>query len=63
VKKERRWMKSVLATSAEIAVAEIAAAAPWLRGQRRRPAALRLPAALPVQARTPGPLNRAIAAR
>lgn len=40
MKKERRWLKSVIAASLEAPVA-----LPWQRGTRRKPAALR---ALPV---------------
>jgi len=36
MKKQPRWMKSVLAASTEPQVA-----LPWARGQRRRPAALK----------------------
>lgn len=36
MKKQPRWMKSVLAASAEPQVA-----LPWARGQRRRPTALK----------------------
>lgn len=42
MKKQPRWMKSVLAASAEPQVA-----LPWARGQRRRPAALKPVAAKP----------------
>ena len=41
MKKERRWMKSVIAASNEVQVV-----LPWARGTRRRPAALK-PAAKP----------------
>ncbi len=50
MKKERRWLKSVLAASAEPQVAM-----PWQRGARRRPEAMKA-AAVPGRA-------RAIAAR
>ncbi len=36
MKKERRWLKSVIAASLEAPVAM-----PWQRGSRRKPAALR----------------------
>jgi hypothetical protein len=50
MKKERRWMKSVLAASTEVQVAM-----PWARGARRRPQAMKPAAAQPV--------SRALAAR
>jgi hypothetical protein len=56
MKKERRWMKSALATSVEVL-----AIAPWARGQRRRPEALRI--AVPATSLRPSPLARALAAR
>jgi hypothetical protein len=40
MKKERRWMKSAIAASAEPQVA-----LPWTRGQRRRPEAMKAIAA------------------
>ena len=40
MKKERRWLKSVIAASLEAKVA-----LPWQRGARRRPAALKPAAA------------------
>lgn len=43
MKKQPRWMKSVLAASTEPQVA-----LPWARGQRRRPAALK---AVPAKSR------------
>lgn len=52
MKTERRWMKSVLATSTEIQ-----AVMPWTRGQRVRPQAMR-----PVQPR-PTVIRPALAAR
>lgn len=39
VKKERRWLKSVLETSTEPQVAM-----PWHRGARRKPEAMKFPA-------------------
>jgi hypothetical protein len=36
MKKERRWLKSVIA-----AAAELNSPMPWTRGSRRRPAAMR----------------------
>ncbi len=36
MKKDRRWMKSVIAASSEAQVA-----LPWVRGTRRRPATLK----------------------
>ncbi|EKD60354.1 MAG: hypothetical protein ACD_54C00798G0003 [uncultured bacterium] len=36
MKKERRWLKSAIAASAEAQVAM-----PWARGQRRRPEAMK----------------------
>ena len=42
MKKQPRWMKSVLAASTEPQVA-----LPWARGQRRRPAALQAAPAKP----------------
>ena len=42
MKKQPRWMKSVLAASTEPQVA-----LPWARGQRRRPAALKASPAKP----------------
>lgn len=50
MKKERRWMKSVLAASTEAQVA-----LPWARGARRRPQAMKTAAVQPV--------TRAVAAR
>lgn len=50
MKKERRWLKSVIAASLDQQVA-----LPWQRGQRRRPASLK--------AATPAPPKGAIAAR
>ncbi|GAB1480153.1 hypothetical protein MASR2M74_27280 [Paracoccaceae bacterium] len=50
MKKERRWMKSVLAASTEVQVAM-----PWARGARRRPQAMKPAVAQPVA--------RALAAR
>lgn len=50
MKKERRWMKSVLAASTEVQVAM-----PWARGARRRPQAMKAP--------TTQPVTRALAAR
>lgn len=47
MKKERRWLKSAIAASADSTVA-----LPWARGLRRRPAALK-----------PAPKPQAIAAR
>lgn len=46
MKKERRWLKSVLAASAEPQVAM-----PWQRGARRKPEAFKA-AAAPQRART-----------
>ncbi|WP_162528210.1 hypothetical protein [Gemmobacter caeruleus] len=43
MKKERRWLKSVIAASETAQPAM-----PWARGQRRRPAALK-----PAEAKTP----------
>lgn len=42
MKKDRRWMKSVLA-----AAAEPVPALPWTRGTRRRPAAMKPPVEKP----------------
>ncbi len=53
MKKDRRWLKSVLAASAETSVKM-----PWERGQRRRPAAL----ASAAKAAAALPAPRAIAA-
>lgn len=50
MKKERRWMKSVLAASTDVRVA-----LPWARGARRRPEAMKSAPAQPQQ--------RAVAAR
>lgn len=50
MKKERRWMKSVLAASTEVQVAM-----PWARGARRRPQAMKPAVSQPV--------TRALAAR
>ena len=50
MKKERRWMKSVLAASTEVQIAM-----PWARGARRRPQAMKPAIAQPV--------SRALAAR
>lgn len=50
MKKERRWMKSVLAASTDVQVA-----LPWARGARRRPAAMK---SAPAQSQ-----QRAVAAR
>lgn len=48
MKTERRWMKSILATSTEVQ-----SVMPWTRGERRRPATLKTvtprPATLPVR--------------
>ncbi|WP_395006224.1 hypothetical protein [Cypionkella sp.] len=49
MKKERRWLKSAIAASAEPQIV-----LPWARGQRRRPEAMK-----PVAA----PKPRAVAAR
>ncbi|MDZ4096679.1 MAG: hypothetical protein U1D35_17410 [Paracoccaceae bacterium] len=38
VKRERRWLKSAIATSAEAQIA-----LPWQRGTRRKPEAMKLP--------------------
>lgn len=45
MKKERRWLKSVIAASLDAQPA-----LPWQRGNRRRPAALK-PAAAPMKPR------------
>lgn len=49
MKKDRRWMKSVIAASNEVQVT-----LPWARGTRRRPEAMKAPAK---------PATRAMAAR
>lgn len=49
MKKDRRWMKSVIAASSEVQVAM-----PWARGTRRRPEAMKA---------LPKPATRALAAR
>lgn len=49
MKKERRWMKSVIAASNEVQVA-----LPWARSTRRRPEAMKA---------MPKPATRAMAAR
>lgn len=36
MKKDRRWMKSIIAASTEVQVS-----LPWARGTRRRPAAMK----------------------
>ena len=53
MKKERRWMKSVLAASTEVQVT-----LPWARSTRHRPEAMK-PAAIPAAQARP----RAMAAR
>lgn len=49
MKKDRRWMKSIIAASNEVQVA-----LPWARGSRRRPEAVKA---------APKPATRAMAAR
>jgi len=49
MKKDRRWMKSVIAASTEVQVT-----LPWARGTRRRPEAMKA---------APKPAARAMAAR
>lgn len=56
MKKERRWLKSVLVTSAETHVA-----LPWQRNARQKPAALMASQSVVIQLPLPKP--RAIAAR
>ena len=49
MKKDRRWLKSAIATAADPQIAM-----PWARGARRRPDAMKI---------GPAPKSRAIAAR
>lgn len=44
MKKERRWLKSVIAASTDVQVAM-----PWQRGSRRRPAAMKPMTAAPAK--------------
>lgn len=53
MKKDRRWMKSVIAASNEVQVT-----LPWARGTRRRPEAMKTVSSQP----TGKPATRALAA-